>query len=254
MRGIPHTAGRGGKHHALALSATIALMLAMPGSPAHAQGDPALEGSRPAADLSAANFTQRGVPAEASAENAVVARDRALTNGQRAAWMRLAQQLGITRPASDAQIESMVSSFVIEDERIAGTRYAGRITVNFSPGRVRAFGGGGEVSGVASADRADPSTGERLPPPVAPSSTIDATARYGSFAEWTEMRRRLAAAAPIARIDIVGISIDRARLRVGLRGDPEAVAADLARIGITLSPAAGGAGGAGWRLGLAGGT
>ena len=252
MRGVPHRTGRGAYHHALALFATIGLMLAVPGSPAHAQGDPALGGARPAPDVSGASFTQRGVPAEAAAENAVVARDRALANGQRTAWNRLAQQLGITRPASDSQIEAMVSSFVIEDERITGSRYAGRITVNFAPGRVRAFGGGAEVSGVASADRGDRDPiGETVAPPSAGSSTIEATARYGSFREWTEMRRRLAAAAPIARIDIIGISVDRARLRMALRGNPESVAPDLARIGITLAPPAGGAS---WRLGLAGGT
>lgn len=249
MRGLPHGTGRGAYHHALALFATIGLMSGLPGSPAWAQADPALGGPRVAADVPAANFTLRGVPAEASAENAVVARDRALTSGQRTAWNRLASQLGITRPATDAQIESMVSSFVIEDERIAGNRYAGRITVNFSPARVRSFGGGAEVSGVASADR--DGAADANAPPTGASSTIEATARYGSFREWTELRRRLASAAPIARIDIIGIAPDRARLRIGLRGQADAVTADLARIGVSLAPPAGGAG---WRLGLAGGT
>ena len=36
----------------------------LPGSPAHAQGDPALGGSAPASPAPSANYSQRGVPAD----------------------------------------------------------------------------------------------------------------------------------------------------------------------------------------------
>lgn len=254
MRGIPHTAGRGGKHHARALFATLALLLALPATPLRAQGDPALEGSAQPSERPVVSYAQRGVPAEASAENGVIARERALASGRRTAWGRLASALGITRTPSDAQIESMVTSIVIEEEHTAPTRYSGRITVNFSPSRVRAFGGvGGDVAGTGSPDRPPGDPGERLPPPVPSSANIEAVARYGSFREWTELRRRLAAAAPVARIEIVGIAIDRARLRIGLRTPANIAAGDLARIGVTLAPPVGSPREP-WRLGLAGGA
>ena len=88
------------------------------------------------------SFTQRGVPAEATAENGVIARERAFVAGRRAAWERIASAAGVTRTLSDQQIESMVTSIIIEEERTSPTRYTGRITVNFNPGRVRAITGG----------------------------------------------------------------------------------------------------------------
>jgi len=253
MRGIPHTAGRTGKHHFPLLFATMALLLAWPGTAARAQDDAALEAPS-APTPPPVSYTQRGVPAEASAENGVIAREQGLAAGRRAAWNRLAAGLGITRSPSDAQIESMVSSMVIEEERTFPTRYAGRITVNFNPSRVRAFGGGGGgdvAAGGGQPGGTDP--GGRLPPPAPTTSSINAVAYYGSFREWTELRRRLAAAGPIARVDIEGIATDRARLRLGLRGPGNVAATDLARIGVTLTPPQGGPGSA-WRIGLAGGT
>ncbi|MBX9698971.1 MAG: hypothetical protein K2X74_06025, partial [Acetobacteraceae bacterium] len=84
-------------------------------------------------------YVQRGVPAEATAENGVLARERALAAGRRTAWARLATELGMASPpaVSDSQLESMVASIVIEQERVTPTRYAGRITVTFNPGRTR---------------------------------------------------------------------------------------------------------------------
>lgn len=256
MRGIPHMAGRTGKHHFPLLFATMAVLLAWPGAAARAQDD-AVPDAPPAAAAPAVSFTQRGVPAEASAENGVIAREQGLAAGRRTAWNRLAAGLGITRSPSDSQIESMVSSMVIEEERTFPARYAGRITVNFNPSRVRAFGGvggggGGDVA-AGGGQQGGGDSGGRLPPPTPATSSINAVAHYGSFREWTELRRRLAAAGPIARVDIEGIATDRARLRLGLRTPGNVAATDLARIGVTLTPPQGGPGDA-WRIGLAGGT
>ena len=225
-----------GKNHAAAMIATALLMLAPMAAP-RAQD----EAAAPAAAPAPISFTQRGVPAEATAENGVVARERALANGRRAAWERIASAAGVTRSLSDAQIEAMVTSIIIEEERTSPTRYTGRITVNFNPGRARAYTGG---SGVAEGG------GERRAlGPVPAASTIEAVALYGSLNEWLELRRRLRGAA--ARMDIVAISTDRARLRLGLRTAPAVAAEELAVQGITLTPGSGAPGDA-WRVGLAG--
>lgn len=180
-------------------------------------------------------YSQRGVPAEATAENGVVARDRALASARRIAWGRVAGD-NAARGLTDAQIEALVESIVIEEERTGPTRYAGVVTVNF-----RRSGSQAVLSGV------DPETA-LAPRNMATVATVEATARYGGMAEWLEIRRRLAAAPEVARIDVVAISIDRARLRIALRAAPPAAAEALAEAGILLAPQAGGADP--WRVGL----
>jgi hypothetical protein len=205
----------------------------------------------PAPDI---NLTQRGIPAEATAENGVLARERALAAGRRTAWERALSEAGLPPTTlSDDRIEDLVASIVIEEERILPTRYAGRITVVFNPNRVRqALGRGG-------APRAPPPSITATPA----SNWVDAVAIYRSMGEWLEIRRRLQAAGPVASVDITGIAVTSARLRLGLRAPAEVAAGDLAALGILLEPAAGAQPGQyqpgqpqptpSWRLGLAGG-
>jgi hypothetical protein len=194
-------------------------------------------------------YRQTGVPAEATAENAVIARDRALAAGQRLAYERMASQLGLSRSLSDSQIEALVQSLVIESERITPRGYSARITVNFLPNRV-----GGGAAGTAGAA---PLPGT-APPPSAPSrgpavATVEALARYRSFPEWVEITRRLNASPAVTRVEVVTVSGDAARLRLGLRSQPPEAANELASSGILLGPAVmDAAPGEAWRLTLAG--
>jgi hypothetical protein len=176
-------------------------------------------------------LVQRDVPAEATAENAVVARDRALAAGQRLAYERMAAQLGLPRGLPDQQIEAQVASLVIESERVTPRGYSARITVNFRPpGRAAQPAGGAGGPAI---------------------STIDATAVYQSFPEYIEIRRRVGATPAVARVEILSIAGDTARLRLALRSLPPVAATDLAGAGLEVAPVQGGAGGEAWRLGLA---
>lgn len=237
-----HLARARGQNHAAALIATILAALCLPLAPAQAQDEPA-----------PLSYSQRGVPAEATAENGVIARERAFVSGRRAAWERIASAAGVTRSLSDSQIEAMVTSIIIEEERTSPTRYTGRITVNFNPSRVRAITGaasaeGGEAAGTPG----QPAEADARPPPNMPAvATIEAIAIYGSLNEWLELRRRLRGS--VARMDVMAISTDRARLRLGLRAPPAVAVEDLARQGLTFSPGSGAPGDA-WRVGLAGRT
>ena len=234
------TARARGKNHAAALIATA--LLAFAPMAARAQDAPAAP--------AAISFTQRGVPAEATAENGVIARERALAAGRRAAWERIASAAGVTRTLSDAQIEAMTSSIIIEEERTSPTRYAGRITVNFNPSRARAYtGGGGEGPVAGTATPGEGGTDARPTAAGPATSTVEAIALYGSLEEWLELRRRLRGAA--ARLEVVAISTDRARLRLGLRSAPGAATEEMARQGIAFGPGSGAPGDA-WRVGLAG--
>jgi hypothetical protein len=208
------------RNRAMLAAAAFALWLAAAASPAHAQATP---------DSSA--LVQRDVPAEATAENAVVARDRALASGQRIAYERMASQLGLPRNLSDQQIEAQVASLVIESERVTPRGYSARITVNFRPpGNIAAQPGGGGMPGG---------------PAVA---TMDALAQFRSFPEYLEIRRRLGAAPSVARVELLSVAGDVARFRLALRTVAPTAATELASAGLEVSP---GPGGEAWRLGLA---
>uniref|UniRef100_UPI003F6FA61F hypothetical protein n=1 Tax=Falsiroseomonas sp. TaxID=2870721 RepID=UPI003F6FA61F len=120
-------------------------------------------------------------------------------------------------------------------------------------------GGAAAAPGAAEAPAAPVASG----PAVA---TVEALASYRSFAEWVEINRRLGSAAPVARVEVVTIAGDQARLRLGLRSQPPEAATELAGLGLALGQApapvdprlAGLPGrapqgtGEGWRLSLAG--
>lgn len=197
-------------------------------------------------------LVQQGIPAEATAENAVIARDRALASGQRLAYERLAAALGLPRSLPDQQIENLVQSLVIESERITPRGYTARITVNFNPQRVASLSGRSPgMEGPATGFGAAPGTPRPTGPAVA---TVEALASYRSFPEWVEITRRLGASPSVARMEVIAVSGQAARLRLALRSPPTEAAMELAQSGIALGPAPIDARpGEGWRLGLAGG-
>lgn len=212
------------------------------------------------------NLSQTGIPAEATAENAVLARDKAFAAARRLAWDRMRAAAGLSpQEASPAQLERLVSSIVIEQERVTPTRYSGRLTVNFVPGAVRASRGGGSGGGPAGSSgggggggaKGSEDAGSATPTRPAAVATLEVVAQYRSLAEWVELRRRLLGAAPVATVDIVGITVASARLRLGLRQSPAEAAGELEALGVALSPADAVGGppvpASGWRVRLAGG-
>ncbi len=187
---------------------------------------------------------QAGIEVDATAADAVQARERAHAQARRTGLERLARAVGAAPPAlSDAQIDALVASLIVEQERVTPTRYAARLTVVFNGAAARtALGPGVPLEGG----------GDRPPPnPLAGTPARDfvtAAASFGSLGEWLELRRRLLAAGPVASVDIIAISVSDARLRLGLRMAP-AVAAEQLGPGLELRP--GGAPGDPWQVGLA---
>jgi len=251
---------RGAGMRGLTLAASLVIPL-LAGAPALAQDDPAV---------------QRGVPAEATAANAVQAKERALANAQRIAWGRYAAATGQNPNASAAQIESAVASMVVEAERSTLNGYSGRYTIRFrgarspsAPPPVASGGSSGGASGgtetagavppLAPPARPDPANAAFVPPPgPSAAGTLEAATSFRSFDEYLLLRRRLLAQPSIGSVTVIAISTEGARLRLGLRGAPDVVAAQIAPGGIVLIPGAAppGAGpsGTAWRVGLAGGA
>jgi len=192
-------------------------------------------------------LVQRGVPAEATAENAVLARDRAHASARRIAFQRLIEQSGgpATASPSDSQLENMVAALIVEEERTTPTRYSGRLTVQFNPGLVasatgRSFAGGGATG--------DSGGGLALNIPMAAQGFMEASSQHGSLSEWLEMRRRLRASGSVASMEILSLSMDAARFRLGLRQPAAEAAAALSGAGLVISN-----NGAGWQVSLGSG-
>ncbi len=188
-------------------------------------------------------LVQRGVPAEATADNAVAARDQAYASARRIAYQRMAEAMGISGSTpSDSQLDSMVAALIVEQERTTPTRYSGRLTVQFAPGRV-ASATGRSVPGQSYAG-----TGMPLNLPAATQAYVEAASQFNSFQEWLEIRRRLRASGIVANMEIMSISTDAAQYRLGLRQQPSEAASALGAAGIAVSPSGGS-----WQVGLGGG-
>ena len=88
-------------------------------------------------------FTVNDVPIDAEAASSAEARERAIADGQRAAWEMLLRRLTVegagARPPAPgaAALAAMVGGFSIDDELVSPTRYRAALTVDFEPRAVR---------------------------------------------------------------------------------------------------------------------
>lgn len=205
-------------------------------------------------------LVQRGVPAQGLAADAVTARERAHAAATRTAFQQMMRALGISRATpSDGQLAQMVAAIIIEQERTGPNRYDGRLTIQFSAGAISALIGrpvgaavgepGGEPGGGPVA-RPSGETGEEPPAaglniPMAATGSVLATARHGSLDGWVELRRRLLESPAVVSVDVLAMTMETARVRLGLSQPPDAAAAALAASGIMVEPD-----GADWQVGL----
>jgi hypothetical protein len=95
--------------------------------------------AQPAADV----YTVSGIEVDASAGDAVGAREQALLQGQRDGLERLLERLvpaseygRLPSPAS-LSIEPFVQNFGIDEEQVSGTRYLAEMTVAYDPEAIR---------------------------------------------------------------------------------------------------------------------
>ena len=121
-----------------ALVAALVGLLALP-SLGHAQADPAV-------------FQVSGIEVDASAANAVAARQEALLQGQREGLDRLLRRLvpaeehGLLPAVGNLNVERYVQNFEIADEELSSTRYLARLTVRYQPDAVRELLGSSGLS------------------------------------------------------------------------------------------------------------
>jgi len=164
-------------------------------------------------------FTVTGIAAEAAAETATAARERAIAGGLRSAWMALVAR---EAPGSEArlgavsgdELERLVESYEVENERVGNTRYAATLTVNFRPDRVRSL--------LATA------------PARTPAGRVEVVAPLSGVSDWVEIRRRLSNAPAVAGYEILALSRREARLALALPGGAAGAAA-LEQAGLRLT-------------------
>jgi len=194
-------------------------------------------------------LTQRGVSAQATAENGVVAQERAFAAGRRAAWDRIQGMVNAPRRPTDAELDRMVRSIVIEQETTGPQRYAGRLSIHFDAEVLQNFAESGEVRTATRPSRTASEAQGNVTPPTPVLTSLEAVARYGSLNEWLEIRRRLIAAG--AKLDVTAITTDRAHLNLGLRVPVGLAPETFGQHGLQLAPGTGTRNDQ-WRLGLAG--
>jgi hypothetical protein len=194
-------------------------------------------------------LTQRGVVAEATAENGVVAQERAFAAGRRSAWDRIQGVVNPPRRPTDRELDRMVRSIVIEQETTGPQRYSGRLTIQFDAAAVQSFVEGAEVRAATLPSGTASESPMSMTPATPVLASLEATARYGSLNEWLEIRRRLMAAG--AKLDVMAITTDRAHLNLGLRIPVGMAPETFGQHGLQLTPGTGTQNDQ-WRLGLAG--
>ncbi|HVJ55781.1 MAG TPA: DUF2066 domain-containing protein [Aliidongia sp.] len=104
-----------------------------------------LAGAAPAATSFPQAFVVAGVPVDATAQNAVAAREAARIQGQRTAFRRLLERLTqssdwprLPSPGDDA-VTNLVQDFDVANEHSSGVRYLAAYTFRFKASAVRAL-------------------------------------------------------------------------------------------------------------------
>jgi hypothetical protein len=179
----------------------------------------------------------------------VVAQERAFAAGRRSAWDRIQGMVNAPRRPTDAELDRMVRSIVIEQENTGPQRYSGRLTIQFDANAVQSFAEGAEVRAATLPSGTASESPISMTPATPMLASLEATARYASLNEWLEIRRRVVAAG--ARLDVMAITIDRAHLNIGLRVPIGIAPETFGQHGLQLTRGSG-AQNDQWRLGLAG--
>ena len=155
-------------------------------------------------------YTVTDVNADVTADTAAHARDQALMQAERAAFVQLVARSGgaegVSKLSDDA-IAAMVQSFEVQSERLSAVRYIGVFTIRFKPAAVQKrigkyLGGSTDlVSGVGAGGTTD----DAKPMPAGTISHLPVAVPVDSIAAWTQIKRRLSAVPQIARVDTIDL-------------------------------------------------
>jgi len=153
------------------------------------------------------SYTVADVNADVTADRSGHARDQALTQAERTAFMQLCARLGIAAEHvakfSDDDIAALVQSFDLQSERLSAVRYIGVFTIHFKPAAMqKKIGRYLPVAGIV-ASNASLNGVKSLPSGAL--SHMPVTVQTPTLAVWTKIQRSLNAVPQVAKVDVISM-------------------------------------------------
>ena len=173
------------------------------------EGAGALETAAPAKPT-LETFTVSDVNADVTADTASHARDKALVQAERLAYVQLCGRLSAADNSADLDddaIAGLVQSFEVQSERLSSVRYIGVFTIRFKPISTQKRIG-------TSVDLSISAPGGESAAPKGPVAHITVAIQTDSLADWAQIKRRLAAVTPV--LDIATLDLARGLSHIDL--------------------------------------
>jgi hypothetical protein len=182
----------------------------------------------------------RDVAVDASAENALAARDKAIAQGYARAFEALAARLtagSTATPHPDlSQLDSLVRDFEVQSERGSATRWIGVLTVRFRPDRTQAYlaRSGARIAAGALDTPGEAPALAGVEPWTGPAQRFGLVLPIGSLADWISARDALQRTPGTKKVELTGLARNQARIAIDYAGDVERLRTALQQTGFTL--------------------
>jgi hypothetical protein len=210
------------------------------GTPAYSQNPPPPTPPPPSAPtatpVGADLYTVGDVNADVTADNASHARDQALMQAERNALSQLFVRLNAPDTSAkmdDDSVAALVQSFEVQSERLSAVRYIGVFTIRFKPSAVqKRFGKYVNATNDASLQAqggADPK-----PMPSGPLGHLVVAVQTDSLASWTQIKKRMAAAPLVAKIDLIDLGRGLSHVDISYAGSISDLQQALTAQGLVL--------------------
>jgi hypothetical protein len=200
--------------------------------PVIVEGTPAAEAPKPATPAPAAAasdpYTVADVNADVTADTAAHARDQALLQAQRTAYVQLCARLGVPDNSiklTDDALAALVQSFEVQSERLSAVRYIGVFTIRFKPSAVQKKAGTAVVAVAA---------GDSKPAVQGPTAHMTVAVQSDSLAAWSQIKRRLGAVPQVAGIEVLDLGRGLSHIDLSYGGSPDDLKQAVAVQGLVL--------------------
>jgi hypothetical protein len=199
----------------------------------------------PAAAVAADMFTIADMKVEATALSPRAARDLAMLQGRPLAWSKLFRRFtvqdawGSEPQLTDGQLQGLILSVDVDNERRNTTRYLADVMYHFNPAAVRALL---RKSNIAFADSLSEGVlavpDEQVAPALVGDGTrthLTASVQFATLGDWAALRARLGAVKTVTGMDVVGLTLNEAEIDLTYSGHMEQLRDALAQQSLALS-------------------
>jgi Uncharacterized protein conserved in bacteria (DUF2066) len=183
----------------------------------------------------------RDVAVDATAENGMAARDKAIAQGYARAFDKLVERVAADPAAAPKpglqQLDSLVRDFEVQNERGSATRWIGVLTVRFRPDRTQAYLSRSGVKFAAGAIEPPAGSEAALPgfePWTGPTQRFGLVLPISSLGDWVAARDALQRTPGAKKVELTGLARNEARVAVDYAGDVERLKLALQTTGFTL--------------------